>query len=132
METWLEWQAQQLGTPTWWAELKAILGIRDPQKLAWIIRVSFYIPEVRMRTLQEPEYTVPPSPRSLDRNAFLPDELSYQDMRQQPALLTIAYARSLQYWVEQQSLLRNQNLHPLAESVIKLWEAVTEYIPFNH
>ena len=53
-----------------------------------------------MRTLQEPEYTVPPAPRSLDINAFLPDELSYQDMQQQPALLMIAYARSLQNWAE--------------------------------
>ena len=52
VETWLDWQAKQLGTPTWWTELKAILGIQDPQKLAWKIRASFYIPEVRMRTLQ--------------------------------------------------------------------------------
>ena len=34
VETWLEWQAKQLGTPAWWTELKAILGIQDPQKLA--------------------------------------------------------------------------------------------------
>ena len=102
VETWLEWQAWKLGTLAWWAELKAILGIRDHQKLARKFRVSFYIPEVRMRTIQEPEYTVPPAPRSLYRNAFLPDELSYQDVRQQPAPLMIAYASSLQYWVEQQ------------------------------
>ena len=100
METWLEWQANQLGTPAWWTELQAILGIRDPQKLSWKIRALFYIPEVRMRTLLEPGYTVPPTLRSLDRNAFLPDDLSYQDVQQKPALLTIAYARSLQYWVE--------------------------------
>ena len=31
METWLEWQANQLGTHAWCTEL----GIRDPQKLAW-------------------------------------------------------------------------------------------------
>ena len=96
METWLEWQAKQLGTPTWWTELQAILGIRDPQKLARKIRASFYIPEVRMRTLLEPGYTVPPTLRSLDRNAFLPNNLSYQDVQQKPALLMIAYARSLQ------------------------------------
>ena len=60
VEMWLEWQAQQLGSPTWWMELKAILGIREPQKLAWKIRASFYIPEVRMRALLEPEYTAPP------------------------------------------------------------------------
>ena len=103
VETWLEWQAWQLGTPTWWTELKAIPGIRDPWKLAQKIRASIYIHEVRMRTLQEPEYTVPPTPRSLDRNAFLPDELFYQDVQQQLALLMIAYARSLQYLVEKQS-----------------------------
>ena len=27
LETWLEFQAGQLGTPTWWEELGAILGI---------------------------------------------------------------------------------------------------------
>ena len=59
MDTWLEWQATQLGTPTWWMELQAILGIRDPQKLACRVRASFNIPEVRMRTLLEPGYTVP-------------------------------------------------------------------------
>ena len=50
-----------------------------------------------MRTLLEPEYTVLPALRSLDRNAFIPDRLSYQDEHQQLALLMIAYARSLQY-----------------------------------
>ena len=131
VEAWLEWQANQLGTPAWWTELKAIPGIRDPQKLAWKIRALFYIPEVRMRTLLVPGYTVPPAPRSLNRNAFLPDDLSYQDVWQKLALLTIAYTRSLQYWAEKQSLPRNWNLHPLAESV-ELWEAVKEYVTFNH
>ena len=132
VETWLEWQAKKLGTPTWWIELQAIPDIRDPRKLAQKIRTSFYIPEVRMRTLLEPGYTVPPALRSLDRNAFLPDNLSYQDVWQKPALLMIAYARSLQYWAEKQSLPRSQNLHLLVESVIELHEAVKEYVTFNH
>ena len=51
-----------------------------------------------MRTLLEPGYTVPPALRSLDRNAFLPDDLSYQDVWQKLALLMISYARSLQYF----------------------------------
>ena len=85
-----------------------------------------------MRTLLEPGYTVPPAPRSLNRNAFLPDDLSYQGVQQKTAPLTIAYARSLQYWVEKQSLPRNWNLHPLVESVIELQEAVKEYATFNH
>ena len=85
-----------------------------------------------MRTLLEPGYTAPPAPRSLNRNAFLPDDLSYQDVWQKPALLTIAYARSLQYWAEKQSPPRNWNLHPLAESIVELWEVVKEYVTFNH
>ena len=32
LEAWLEFQAQQLGTPTWWEELEAIPGIKDPHK----------------------------------------------------------------------------------------------------
>ena len=120
METWLEWQANQLGTPAWWTELQAIPGIRDPQKLAWKIRASFYIPEVRMRTLLELGYTAPPTLRSLNRNAFLPDDLSYQDVWQKSGLLMIAYAKSVQYWAEKQSLPRSWNLLPLAESVIEL------------
>ena len=34
--------------------------------------------------------------------------------------------------MEKQSLPRNWNLHPLVESVIELWEAVKEYVTFNH
>ena len=108
LETWLEWQAQQLGTPAWWSELKAILGVKDPCKLTHKIQASSYIPEVRMRALLEQEYTVPPTPKCLNRNAFLPDELSYQDIQQQLILLTVAYARGLQYWVEKLSCWKAQ------------------------
>ena len=80
VKTWLEWQAEQLGTPTWWMELQVIPDISDPQNLSQKIRASFNIPEVRMRALLEPGYTAPPTLRSLDRNAFLPDDLSYQDV----------------------------------------------------
>ena len=30
LELWLECQAEQLGTPMWWGELEAVLGITDP------------------------------------------------------------------------------------------------------
>ena len=53
VETWLEWQANQLGTSAWWTELQAIPGIRDPWKLTWKIRALFYIPEVRIENLTE-------------------------------------------------------------------------------
>ena len=80
IEMWLEWQACQLSTPCWWEELRAILGVKDLQKLACKIRASFSIPEVRTRTFPGQKYTVSPAPRCLNRNAFLPDELLYQDV----------------------------------------------------
>ena len=132
VEIWLEWQAQQLGTPAWWSELEAILGVEDPWELTCKIRASFYIPEVRMRAFLEQVYTVPPAPKCLNRNAFLPDELSYQDVWQQPILLTIAYARGLQYWAEKLNPPRSLDLHPLAGSVVELRETVQEYVTFDH
>ena len=68
VETWLEWQAQQLGTPAWWVELGAIPGIKDLQKFTQKIRASFYIPKVWMRASLEQGYTVPPAPQSLNRS----------------------------------------------------------------
>ena len=124
VEKWLEWQAKQLGIPTWWPELKAILGVTDPQKLAHKIQASFYIPEVRMRASLGQEYTAPPAPKCLSRNTFIPDELSYQDIQQQLTLLTVAYARGLQYWAEKLNLPRSPDLCPLAGSIVELRETV--------
>ena len=81
-------------------ELTAIPGVEDPQKLTWKIQASFLIPEVTNRVFLGQDYTTPPAPKCLTWNVFLPDELSYQDVQQQPFLLTVAYARGLQYWVE--------------------------------
>ena len=92
VEMWLDWQAQQLGTPTWWVELGAIPGTKYLHKFARKIRASFYIPKVWGRASLEQGYTAPLAPQGLNRNAFLPPKLAYQDVWQQPALLTIAYA----------------------------------------
>ena len=80
IETWLDWQAHQLSTPCWWEELRAIPGVKDPWKLACKIWASFSIPEVNSRTFLGQDYTAFPTPRCLNQNAFLPDELSYQDV----------------------------------------------------
>ena len=93
IETWLDWQACQLSTPCWWLELGAILVVKDRQKLTHKIQASFSIPKVRMRAFLGQDYTVPLAPKCLNRNAFLPDELSYQDIWQQPFLLMVTYAR---------------------------------------
>ena len=33
VESWLDWQAWQIGTPYWWREIRAIPGLKDPWKL---------------------------------------------------------------------------------------------------
>ena len=92
VETWLDWLACQLDMPCWWMELTAIPGMEDPKKLAWKIWASFSIPAVRSQVFLGQGYTTPPVPKCLTWNVFLPDELSYQDVQQQPFLLTVAYA----------------------------------------
>ena len=131
METWLDWQASKLSIPTWWLELRAILGVKDLQKLAHKIQASFSIPEVRIRATLGQGYTTLPAPRCLNRNAFLPDDLSYQDVWQQLVLLTITYARGLQYRAEKHNLPESPDTHPLVGGVIELRESVRECITFT-
>ena len=110
--------------PSWWLELRAIPGVKDLQRLACKIWASFSIPNVRMRAFPEQEYTVPSAPKCLDRNAFLPDELSHQDIWQKPVLLMIAYARGMQYWAEELILPESPDFCPLVGGVVELREAV--------
>ena len=121
VETCVEWQAEQLDTPAWWSDLKAIPGVKDLQKLACKIRASL-----------DQQYTVPPAPKCLSRSTFILDELSYQDIHQQLTLLMIAYARGLKYWVEKFNLPRSANLCPLVGSIVELREAMQEHVTFSH
>ena len=106
------------------AGAKGHLGVKDPQKLPCKIRASFYIPEVRIRASPNQQYTMPPAPKCLSRNVFIPDELSYQDVCQQLTLLIVAYARGLQYWAEKLNLPRSPDLRPLVGSIVELREAM--------
>ena len=72
-----------------------------------------------------------PAPKFFTQNMFIPDEISCQDVWQQPFLLTVAYARGLQYWAEKLNLPESPDLHPLAGSVIELREKVKEHIVFT-
>ena len=120
IETWLDWQACQLDMPCWWVELTAISGVDDPKKLAWKIQASFLIPEVRSQVYPGQGYITPPAPKCLTQNEFLPDELSYQDVQQQPFLLTVAYAQGLQYLVERLNPPVDPDFCPLARNVLEL------------
>ena len=128
LETWLEYQAKQLGTPTWWGELEAIPGIADLHKFAQKIRASFYIPEVQSRMFLEEGYSMPPAPQSLNRGAYLPDKLTYQDIRWQPALLTVAYCWCLQHWVEKCTICQGIWTSALWLKVRELRQAIHEFM----
>ena len=59
LESWLDQQADQLGTPTWWEELKAISGITDLCKFTCKIHTSFHILEIRSRASPDQSYSAP-------------------------------------------------------------------------
>ena len=120
IETWLEFQARQLGTPTWWEELGAVPGIEDQHKFAQIIGCQSIFQEVWLWVSPEWGYTAPLAPWSLNRSAFHLERLTYQDVRQQPALLMIAYDQCLQHWVEKHNLPKNLDFCPWAESIREL------------
>ena len=63
---------------------------------------------------------------------FLLDKLSYQDVQQQPFLLTFAYARGLQYWAEELNLPESPDFCPLVGSVVELRETVREHVMFTN
>ena len=126
VEIWLDWWACQLDMPCWWMELTAIPGVEDPQKLTQKIWASFSILEVRGKVFWGQDYTT-----CLTWNMFLLDELFYQDVWQQPFLLTVAYAQGLQYWAEKLNLPGDPDFFPLARSVIELRERVKEHVMFT-
>ena len=128
LELWLDHQADQLGTPTWWGELKAVPGMMDLCRIAWKIWASFHVPEIWSWASPNQGYSAPPAPRSLYREAFLPERLEYQDVRQRPLLLTEAYCQCLQHWVEKVYPPISLDACPLVENVRELCQAVSEFV----
>ena len=61
---------------------------------------------------------------------FLPDDPSYQDIQQQPLLLTMPYTQALQYWVKKFRLPDHPDYHPLAMSIVELMQVVKEQVIF--
>ena len=66
LESWLDHQADQLGTPTWWGELKAVPGMMDLCKFMQKIQASFHIPEIQSQASPNQGYPTSPAPRSLN------------------------------------------------------------------
>ena len=121
VEVWLDWQACLMDTPHWWEELTTIPKVEDPKKLVQKIHAFFLIPAVRCETFPGQVYTVPPAPKCLTNGRFIPNNPSYQDIWQQPLLVTVAYAQALQYWVEQVRLPVYPDYHSLVMSILE-WQ----------
>ena len=66
LESWLDHQADQLGMPTWWGELKAVPGITDLCRFAQKIRASFHVPEIWSWASPNQGYSAPPAPKCLN------------------------------------------------------------------
>ena len=94
------------------------------------ICASFSIPDVRCETFLGQQYTMPPAPRCLTRGRFIPNDPFYQDIQQQPLLMTVAYAQALQYWAGQIRLPVHSDYHPLAMSIVELMWQVRGHITF--
>ena len=120
IEIWFDWWACQMDMPYWWAELTAIPEVENTKTLAQKICASFSILMVSCKALPGQGHTVPPAPRCITRNLFLPNDLSYQDVQQQPLLPTMAYAQVLQYWAEKFRPPAHPDFCPLAMSVVEL------------
>ena len=103
LEQWLDHQADQLSTPIWWGELQAVPSITDLRRFAQKIWASFHVLEIRFQACPDHSYSAPPAPKCLDRGAFLPERLEYQDVCQRPKLLIEAYCQCLQHWAEKVS-----------------------------
>ena len=128
LEQWLDHQADQLCTPTWWGELQAVPSITDLHRFARKIWASFHILEIRFQVCPDNGYSTPPAPKCLDRGAFLSGRLEYQDVHRRPKLLTEAYSWCLQHWAEKVSPPVSQEFQPLAESVRELCRAIGEFL----
>ena len=51
---WVLWMADRCKTPSWWAELSALLEVEDHKRLVREVQASFWLPQ-RMRELQMEE-----------------------------------------------------------------------------
>ena len=90
VETWLHW-AKWLCPIGGWNSLPS-QGWRTQGNLLGKSPPPFQFQQLEARSSQVKGILCPPAPRCLTQSVFLPDELSYQDVQQQPFLLTVAYA----------------------------------------
>ena len=115
MEIWLDWQAHQLDMSCWWRELAAIPGVEDPWKLTQEDPGLLPDSQGQKQGLPGARLYCTHAPKCLTQNVFLLDELSYQDVQQQPFLLTVAYAQGVAVLGRETQSAREPRFLPLGE-----------------
>ena len=85
---WVPWRADRCETPSWWAELLAVLEIGDYKRLAREVQASFQLPkQMRELGMKEANLQAPPVPPCLCQQKFmLPAQSIYacRDIREIP------------------------------------------------
>ena len=101
---WVLWRADRCKTPSWWAELSAVLEIGDHKRLAREVQASFQLPQqMRELGMKEANLQAHPAPPCLHwQKLMLPAQSIYacRDIREIPREKAVAYARALQHWAE--------------------------------
>ena len=133
---WVLWRANRCKTPSWWAELLAVLEVEDHQRLAREVLASFqFLERMRELKMKEAYLQTPPVPPCLHWQKFMPPAKSIyacRDIREIPPEKAVAYARALQHWVEKIDPPAGGRPCPLAKSVKELREEVKCYLSFSN
>ena len=130
---WVHWKAEKCDTPSWWMELSTVPG-EDTGRLAQEVRALFQLPR-HMPELdhREAPFHVPPALPCLHWWRFMPLAMSIfasWDIREIPRENVVAYARALQYFMEQNNPPKGDEPCLLAESIVKLRREVRFYLSF--
>ena len=132
---WVLWRADRCKTPSWWAELSAVLEIGDHKRLAREVWASFWLPQqMRELGMKEADLQAPPVQPCLHQQKFMPPAQSiymYRDIREIPQEKAVAYARALQHWVEEIDPPAGGRPHLLTKSVKELRDEVKCYLSFS-
>ena len=131
---WVNWNVGKCDTPSRWMELSMVPGEENTRELTRQVRASFGLP----RWLQELDaeratLQAPPALLCLHWQTFmpLPDSIfASWDIREVARDKVVAYARALQYWVEQNDLPTGGEPCLLAKGILELREEVKWSLTF--
>ena len=124
---WVLWHTQWVQTLAWWPELREVPNQMDLLQFARRLMALFQLPMVRCCMFNMVnDYSAPPVPHCIDRDVYLPlidMKFGGQDYQLKQPEKTLAYAKTLQHWVEKAQLPMLGEPHQLVECVweLRVW-----------